>query len=143
MPLTPEPDGHETPARDRPFRVDKYGRQDTIVVDLDGTLLEDRYPELGEWLPGAKEALHAFLKAGYAVSIFSCRFHSNDAHTWEPRKPEEVDASLRAVREKLNAAGLQRVAIILTNKPPARWYIDDRAVAFKGNWRKIVRKICG
>lgn len=153
--LTREPDELKTLASDRPYRretpsgrerrkrLDKYGRPDTIVVDLDGTLLEDRYPELGEWLPGAQEALRAFLKAGFRVEIHSCRFHSRDAHTFTLREPRAVFEAIQRVRWKLDRAGFHEVDICTSDKPPARYYIDDRGIEFKGNWRKIVRRICG
>ena len=39
----------------------------TIVIDWDGTLVEEVYPAQGWWLPGAVDALWAFVKAGYRV----------------------------------------------------------------------------
>lgn len=45
----------------------------TIAIDFDGTIVEDRYPEIGELKPGAKQVIELFKKENRTVVIWTCR----------------------------------------------------------------------
>ncbi len=44
-----------------------------IIVDFDGTCVENKFPELGASLPGAVETISDLLSAGHEIVIWTCR----------------------------------------------------------------------
>lgn len=44
-----------------------------IAIDFDGTIVEDRFPEIGNVKPGAKEVLTKLYKEGYYLILWTCR----------------------------------------------------------------------
>jgi hypothetical protein len=109
-----------------------------IVIDWDGTLVEEKWPGMGDWLPGAKEAVATFLEFGYEVVIFSTRLAYVDIDEVTP-----VDTQQAAkVRDMLNEAGLHEVRIWTEPwKPRAFIYIDDRGMRFEGDWENIIEQV--
>ena len=47
--------------------------QRTIVVDLDGTICKNRFPEIGPFIKGAVDAILELRKARWKCIITSCR----------------------------------------------------------------------
>jgi histidinol phosphatase-like enzyme len=114
-------------------------RRGTIVVDLDGTICEHRYPDFGPLIAGAREALQRFKAAGYWIVIHSFRTSSiyRDSDEYDPNvnSPE-------AVSNFLERHAIPFDEIWLHDKALAIAYIDDRAVRAVGdrhhsNWREI------
>lgn len=100
-----------------------------ICVDLDGVLnLFDswRSPEYFHPLrPGAREFLARLNQEGYRVVIFTVRWYE-----W--------------VEKWLNENGVREFVDEVTDrKPPARVYLDDRAVCFRGDFEEAYRQIAG
>jgi hypothetical protein len=115
-----------------------------IVVDFDGTLVEQAWPDIGDWMPGAREAMRAFDNAGYQVLLFSARLSPFDP--WgNVRRPEDVAAEVARVRHTLDLAGLTFIRIwTAPGKPPGAVYIDDRAERYGGrvgSWRAMTEKV--
>lgn len=121
------------------------GRKRPIVaIDLDGTLLTNEWPGLGEWMPGAIEAVRRFQREGYVVIVFTIR----TSPYWfdgTRRAEEAMQADIQAVRDKLDAAGLASVRIWLKEgKPPYSVLIDDKAERFNPSaraWRRMTERI--
>jgi len=44
-----------------------------FAVDFDGTIVEHRFPEIGEELPHATEVLKALQRVGHKIIIWTCR----------------------------------------------------------------------
>jgi hypothetical protein len=44
-----------------------------IAIDFDGTIVKDNFPEIGEMMPGAAEAINQLYADGYTIIIWSCR----------------------------------------------------------------------
>jgi hypothetical protein len=111
-----------------------------IAVDFDGTLVEEKWPQLGEWLPGAQEALRRLASEYDEVVIFSCRVATFDIDEVTPR--ENWD-QLFAINKMLAKASIPKNVKIWTRpfKPPARYYIDDRGVEFKGDWEEVLTRV--
>lgn len=117
----------------------------TIIVDLDGTITESVWPELGEFMPGAVEGLKDILKFAN-VKVFSTRFHPLDLDEKTPRNYFERKDGIQAVRRKLDDAGLEAITLLtdVIGKPPGIAYVDDRAVRYNGRpgaWKSIVERL--
>lgn len=111
------------------------------AVDWDGCVAVEAWPGLGEWLPGATEALLRLCEKG-TVLIHTCRVApvEPDGVTW--RDPDHVGREIRAIRKKLNLAGLHQVQIWTKPwKPRANYYVDDRALKFDGDWAAILEEV--
>lgn len=122
-------------------REELAARQPTVVVDWDGVCVEDKWPEMGEWLPGAKEGLRALLDAGYKVRIHTCRLHNKDLDEETLVSPEQRRAEWERVRSMLGEADLWEVDIVNEDKPPATYYVDDKAIRFEGDWQKVLDQV--
>ena len=95
----------------------------TICVDFDGVLNEyDGYEEgdLGEPLTGSKEFIKE-LRKKYKVVILTSR-------------PKEQ------VIDWLNNNGFPSMKVT-NRKVPAVAYIDDRAIQFNGNYKKVISRL--
>ncbi len=110
-----------------------------IVVDLDGTICEHRYPDFGEPIHGVKEALERLQKAGFRIIIQTVRTSSyySTAGTYNP----EVH-SPQAVRAYLEQHHIPFDELWMHDKPIALAYIDDRGMRLvgdrhKSNWKEI------
>lgn len=115
----------------------------TIAVDWDGTCVEQAWPETGEWMPGAVDALRKLSEHAY-VTIFTARIAPIDP--WGNRRSEaEVATSIREIRDKLDSAGLTQIDIHTgPYKLGATVYIDDKAERYHGrpgSWRAMTEKV--
>lgn len=105
-----------------------------ISVDWDGTCVENKYPEQGDWLPGAANALRGFLAAGREVIIFTARIAPFEVDEVTPRTFAQVEVEYDYIRRLLDEEGLQAVTIWEHPwKPAALVYIDDKALRYY-NW---------
>ena len=110
--------------------MSKTPERGVIVVDLDGTICEHCYPDFGEPIAGAKEALRRLKAAGFRIVVHTVRtsasFQAPEAYV------PEVN-SLEAVHAFLQQHAIPYDEIWLHDKPLAVAYIDDRAVRLTGN----------
>lgn len=55
-----------------------------IAVDFDGTIVENKYPEIGDPIPGAIQTLQAWKARGHTIIINSCRsgVHQAQMEAW-------------------------------------------------------------
>jgi hypothetical protein len=117
----------------------------TVVLDLDGTLVENKWPDLGDWMPGAIEAVKRLHYAGLKLVVFSARLSPYDPFTFEEREPMEVHSEIQRVRDLLDSADLYFVDIwTVPGKPGGFVYVDDRAERYHGrpgSWDKLAEKI--
>ncbi len=114
-------------------------RRGTIVVDLDGTICEHRFPAFGQPIAGAREALQRLKQAGYWIIIHTFRTssHFRLVGAYDPaiNSPEAVQAYLRQHQIPFDE-------IWMHDKPVAIAYIDDRGIRLVGdrrrsNWKEI------
>lgn len=115
----------------------------TIALDLDGTLIERKWPEMGEWFPGAIDAAKELLAMGHHCYIYSARLSSRHP-SGDVKDPAMLYLQRQAVRDLLDAAGLEAVTISEADKPFWHVLVDDRALRFpgrSGSWRHMVPKI--
>lgn len=101
-----------------------------IVIDLDGTILEEKSKEekaKAMPLPGAVEAVNKLYEMGHVITIYSARTNSD----------------LELTLKQLKKYGIKYHCLVL-GKPVGDMFIDDRAFVFrdwKGNWRNLLRLI--
>jgi hypothetical protein len=97
----------------------------TLCIDLDQTLCASSgdYAK-AEPVPGAQEALSRLREAGWVIVLHTAR-HFNH---WQ------------VTVDWLAQHGFVYDQIVF-GKPPARFYIDDRAIPFDGNWDGVCRKL--
>ena len=114
-------------------------RRGTLVVDLDGTICEHRYPAFGAPIAGAREALQRLKAAGYWIIIHTVRTSSyyRKVNMYDPEvnSPEVVSAYLQRHQIPFDE-------IWIHDKPVAMAYIDDRSIRLvgdnkKSNWKEI------
>ena len=118
----------------------KSSGNNRIVVDWDGTCVNEVWPGQGDWLPGAVDTLKSFLAEGWDVVIFSTRLSKKNVD--EVTDFDGHEDTVLALRRKLDDAGLQEVDIWLKDwKPGAVYYIDDKAIRFEGKWYDVVKQI--
>ncbi len=114
-----------------------------IAIDLDGTLIEHCWPEMGDWNVGAREAVRELLDRGHHVYVYSARL-STLHPSGDKRDPAEVFEMRQAVRDLLDSAGLTEVDIATVDKPFWHILIDDRCMWYPGragSWQHMVDKI--
>ncbi len=107
-----------------------------IVVDFDQTINSSRYGQLGKPTKGVKEAFQKFKDMGFEIHILSCRT-SPDVHRHPIDRQEEV-------REMIGYLDLYEIpydVVLNKDKPVAHWYIDDRAIGFRGDWEVVIKEI--
>jgi hypothetical protein len=104
----------------------------TVCLDFDGVLHSYRSGWRGvESVPdppihGTREAAVARLRQQYRVVIYSARCRSNEGRL--------------AVENWLRTHDIQ-VDEVCDYKPPARFYVDDRAICFCGDWEQTISDI--
>jgi hypothetical protein len=96
----------------------------TLCLDIDHTLCLSLGPErYSEATPvvGAKETLNLLRDEGWVIVLDTAR-HFNH---W------------KTTVEWLMQHGFEYDQIVF-GKPPARYYIDDRAIVFEGDWQSVI-----
>lgn len=88
-----------------------------VAIDFDHTLVDYDEP-----LPGAKEALQKLRDAGHKILIHSC-----NNEEW--------------IRRILNTYEMPYDYIWDGGKPVCHAYVDDRAIAFSGDWDATLAEI--
>lgn len=109
-----------------------------IAVDFDGTIVEDRFPEIGEPRPGAIETLKRLKKEGYCLILWTCRTgrHLAEAVNFCAGLGIRFDAinkSLRYHVMKYNGSDPRKIG--------ADIYIDDRGLIDIPSWDEIYKII--
>lgn len=94
-----------------------------ICVDFDHTIVHIDTP-----IPGAKEALRALKDKGYMIIIYSC-----NNRDWIEKVLNNNEIPYDYIYDSNRDIG----------KPIATWYIDDRAIGFRGNWNTVLEEING
>lgn len=98
-----------------------------VAVDFDNTLFEESAE--GDVVPieGAREALAELRQNGHHVVIHTCR-------TTVAREEGNLADEIAWIEEMLHANGMPFDEIYVGDKMIADAYVDDRAVAFRGDW---------
>jgi hypothetical protein len=110
----------------------------TIAVDFDGTIVEDRYPEIGEELPFATDTLRMLIKERHRLILWTVRegdslqqavdwCHERGVDFWAVNRdyPEEEAHNNNYFSRKIKAD----------------YFIDDRGIAGLPDWGQIYQII--
>ena len=107
-----------------------------ICIDFDQTINSSHYPDLGEPTEGVKEAFEKLRSVGYEIHILSCRTNPEVTKHIIDRQEQ-----CRTIKRYLEEHDIPYDVVLNEFKPIATYYIDDRAVEFKGNWDDVLGKI--
>lgn len=112
-----------------------------IVVDFDGTLAEDKkFPDIGEPMPGAIEAMKRLKQAGFDIVIFTCRMNRTHGD-------RAAEMQRQAIQEWLDRHGVpyDRIDDGRNGKPFAHFYIDNKNLEYRGgnDWERLTSRILG
>jgi len=114
---------------------DKVERPKIVAVDLDGTILEFNewkgHNHFGKPLKGAKEALQKLKEMGFVIIIWTTRKNREDIAKYLTEHDIPFDY--------INENPLQPPDCDI--KIYADYYVDDRAIEFRGDWKEVLRKI--
>ena len=105
-----------------------------IVIDFDGTIADDVFPEMGNPRPGVIEALNKLKKEGFEIIIHSCR-------TGSYFKDLLFDDQFELIKEYMHYYKMPFDSIWVPDKPIALAYVDDKAIKYKDNWDEITNKL--
>jgi len=104
-----------------------------ICVDFDNTVCDSKFPNEGPPINGAKEALEELKRDGWEIHILSCRT-SPSVYKYPIDRIEQV----RKMEQFLKENNIPFDKVLNMDKPIAYCYIDDRAVAFRGDWKQAI-----
>jgi histidinol phosphatase-like enzyme len=114
------------------------------IIDFDGTIVEHKFPEIGDPMPGAFEVMKELQVAGWSLILFTCR--ENYGHKINKQYLKEaVDfckengVEFDAVNEALDECEF-RPEDCLKRKPYGSVMIDDRNLGGFPGW-EVVRKL--
>lgn len=109
-----------------------------IAVDFDGTIVEHRYPEIGEELPFATDTLKMLIKDHHRLILWSVREGKllDDAVNWCRERGVEFWAVNRDYPEETNSNNQH-----FSRKLKADLFIDDRNIGGLPDWGKIYQMV--
>ena len=114
-----------------------YAGNGVVCVDFDGTFFPYRpLYEHNAPLPDAVETMWWLKKQGYKIVIFTSRL----SPSWLDESGETEDRSLHWVESHLIQYNIP-YDTITAEKVPAEYYIDDRAIAFRGSWLQVKKEV--
>lgn len=113
-----------------------------IAVDFDGTIVDDKYPFIGNPKPDAIETLKKLRKEGYQLILWTCRTGKElaEAVRFCSENGVRFDAINKSLRYNVVAHGGSD-----PRKVGANMYIDDRGIVDLPPWNEIywiVHKRC-
>ena len=109
-----------------------------IAVDFDGTIVENRYPEIGHERPFACETLKMLIQDHHRLVLWTCREGKllDDAVQWCRERGVEFYAYNRDYPEESTENNPH-----FTRKLKADLFIDDRNVGGLPDWGTIYRMV--
>ena len=109
-----------------------------IAIDFDGTICQNKYPEIGEPMPHAIESIRELHQAGHYLTLWTCRQgeHLNEALQW----CKQNGLSFHEVNEH-EPRNLRAFGGVGGNKVYADIYIDDRNLGGFPGWAKAMELI--
>ncbi len=112
--------------------MDRTGTKLTIAVDFDGTIVEHRFPDIGEIIPGAFEVLRELQEKGHRLILWTVR----DGIDLKSAVDFCLDQGVifYAVNESYPNEEFNKY---ISRKVDADMFIDDRNIGGFLGWAKI------
>ncbi|MCR5818786.1 MAG: hypothetical protein K6F89_06810 [Prevotella sp.] len=109
-----------------------------IGVDFDGTIVEDRYPDIGEEIPFATDTLKMLIKEHHRIILWTVREgkYLEDAVNWCRERGVEFYAVNRDYPEETTDNNQY-----FSRKLKADLWIDDRNLGGLPDWGTIYRMV--
>lgn len=110
----------------------------TIGVDFDGTIVEDKFPEIGKEIPFATDTLKMLIKEHHRLILWTVREgkYLEDAVNWCRERGVEFYAVNRDYPEETTDNNQH-----FTRKLKADLWIDDRNIGGLPDWGTIYRMV--
>lgn len=111
----------------------------TIAVDFDGTIVEHRYPEIGEEIPFATDTIRALIEDRHKLILWSVREGEllDDAVEWCRKRGIEFYAVNKDYPEENGIENNKH----FSRKIKADIFIDDRNVGGLPDWGLIYQMV--
>ncbi|MDX9747431.1 MAG: hypothetical protein RBT57_02920 [Paludibacter sp.] len=110
-----------------------------LAIDFDGTIVEDRYPEIGPLRPGAREVINRLHRSGrFKIIIWTCR---TDEHAIEARRCLTRNMIFFDHFNKSCPQNVAEYGGVDTRKIYADMYIDDKGLHELPSWYEIEQLI--
>jgi hypothetical protein len=93
-------------------------------INFDGTIVEHKYPNIGELLPQAKETINMLYDQGHIIIIWTCRYTREDLNSMETFLK---DNNIHFHKINENADQIQSGTFNPSPKIFADVYFDDRS----------------
>lgn len=106
-----------------------------IAIDFDGTIVEDKYPEIGAFRPGAVEAIKQLRRDGYVLLLWTCRTGLELGRA--VKYCAEAGIRFDGINQNLRSEIVRYDGD--TRKVAANLYVDDRGLAELPTWDEIYR----
>ncbi|KKN10323.1 hypothetical protein LCGC14_1037610 [marine sediment metagenome] len=108
-----------------------------IAIDFDGTIVDHRYPDIGEPKPNVVNVLKRLLNEGHTLIIWTCRGGSELIAVYEwlkLRKLQDILVNVNVPYEQINFQPSPKIY--------ADMYIDDRNLGgMPEDWEEIYKLI--
>lgn len=124
----------------RPLFAESGKPRAAVVVDFDGTIAEDAYPQIGAPMPGVRDAFRRLMDAGFEIVVFSCR--TNPQGNPEGHAAREKEKMERWLAD--NDIPYTRIDMGTEGKPHGVAMVDNKAVSYSGGedeWEAIADSI--
>ena len=110
----------------------------TIAMDFDGTIVENRYPEIGRELPFATQTLRMLISDRHRLILWTCREGQllDDAINWCKERGVEFYAVNKDYPEETFNTNNH-----FSRKIKADLFIDDRNLGGLPDWGTIYRMV--
>lgn len=110
----------------------------TIAVDFDGTIVENRYPDIGDELPFATDTLKMLINEHHRIILWTVREGEtlDEAIEWCRKRGVEFYAVNKDYPEETQQANQ-----VFSRKIKADVFIDDRNIGGLPDWGMIYRMI--
>lgn len=113
-------------------------RNKTIAIDFDGTIVDFKFPKIGDLKPWAKETVQVLREEGWRIIIWTCRggIYEDDVKRFllENSIPfDTINNHTEYDMSKYHLGGVRKVY--------ADIYIDDRNIFHIDDWSLIATKL--
>ena len=104
-------------------------KQRSLVIDFDGTIAVDSYPDIGDPELGVKKAFEQLKEAGFEIVIFTCRLNKRDGRSSREIEKHEIPY------DKIDRGH--------DGKPFGVAMIDNKAMHYGGkdDWESITKRL--